>query len=218
MAAPSKSPFVSREREFPQERARRTFEALVDAARQLFAARGFDATQTPDIAGKAGVSVGTFYRYFDDKLEILVEVLGRELEQTYRDVMRDLTPEALVGVERRKLIDHALTVLVDRVTRNPELERTFSEMAMREPRVAALRRALDDAARAQLSSLIAAVCPREQVPDPDATAFVIHAGVIESALAISGARGEQPIARERGLRAISEMVYRTLFGLPPGAG
>jgi AcrR family transcriptional regulator len=213
MAAPVKSPFVSRAREFPQERARRTFEALIDAARELFASRGFDATQTPDIAARAGVSVGTFYRYFDDKLEILLEVLGRALEHNYREVMAGLTPEALVGVERRHLIDHALTVLVDGITRDPELERTFHQMALREPRVAALKRALDDVARAQLASLIAAVCPRELVTDPEATTYVIHAGVLECAMAISGARGAPPISRERGLRALSEMVYRTLFGL-----
>src|SRR5688500_7550251 len=74
-------------RDFPQERARRTYESLVDAGAALFAERGFDATQTPDIAGEAGVSVGTFYRYFDDKLEIFLEVERRYLARAYQEVM-----------------------------------------------------------------------------------------------------------------------------------
>ncbi|HEX5063422.1 MAG TPA: helix-turn-helix domain-containing protein, partial [Kofleriaceae bacterium] len=53
--------------EFRQERSRRSYEALLTAAEELFAVHGYDAIGTPEIAQKAGVSVGTFYRYFEDK-------------------------------------------------------------------------------------------------------------------------------------------------------
>jgi AcrR family transcriptional regulator len=62
------------ERSFTQERARATYRALLAAARAVFAARGYDRTQAPEIAEHAGVSVGTFYRYFEDKREAFVEV------------------------------------------------------------------------------------------------------------------------------------------------
>ena len=54
----------------PSLRARkkeRTREALVDAARRLFLANGFDRTRVDDIAVAAAVSQRTFFRYFPTK-------------------------------------------------------------------------------------------------------------------------------------------------------
>lgn len=203
--------FAGRARAYPQERAHRTFESLVDGATRLFVERPYDAVQTPDIAAAAGVAVGTFYRYFDDKLEVYLEVLGRELERNQEAVLHDLTPASLIGGERQALIDHALAVLVERVAHNPVMLRSFFDMAQREPKVAELKRAIDDEARARLAALIAAVCPPEVIDDPEATAFVLYASALECALAIAGARGAPPVERARGLRALARMVQRALF-------
>jgi AcrR family transcriptional regulator len=199
-------------RDFPQERARRTYESLVDAGAGLFAGRGFDATQTPDIAGEAGVSVGTFYRYFDDKLEIFLEVERRYLARAYHEVMARLTPDRFVSKEPRAVIDDALGVLLDHVNRSPALQRVFLEMALRDEKVAALKRAFDDASRKALAALIASICSREQVADPEATATIVHAAVLECAIVISGARGPLPVSRDRAMAALSSMVYRCVFG------
>jgi AcrR family transcriptional regulator len=203
---------VGPERDFPQERARRTYESLVDAGAALFAERGFDATQTPDIAAEAGVSVGTFYRYFDDKLEIFLEVERRYLARAYHDVMARLTPDRFVAVERRQVIDDALGALLDHVNRSPGLQRVFLQMALRDDQVAALKRAFDDASRKALAQLIASICSREQVADPEATATIVHAAVLECAIVISGARGPLPVSRDRAMAALSSMVYRCVFG------
>lgn len=204
--------FVGPSREFPQERARRTYEALIDAGARLFAERGFDATQTPDIAGKAGVSVGTFYRYFTDKLEIFLEVERRQLARAYHEVMSKLTPERFAGMPGRAVIEDALGVLLDHIHRSPQMQRVFLEMALRDDRVAALKRAFDDAARVALAELIASLSPRAAVADAQSTAYVIHTAVIECAIGISGARGAPPVTRERALAALTEMVFRTVFG------
>lgn len=202
--------FVGPSREFPQERARRTYEALVDAGARLFARRGFDATQTPDIAAEAGVSVGTFYRYFDDKMEMFLEIQRRHLARAYHEVMGRLTPDRFAGVDGRSAIEDALGVLLDHINRSPEMQRVFLEMALRDERVAALKRAFDDAARPALAALIASIAPRRQVPDPEATAFIIHVAVVECAIAIGGGRGAAPVPRDRALAALTELVCRAV--------
>ena len=51
--------------------AARTREALIDAALDLFARDGFDATHSDRIAERAGVSPRTFFRYFPTKESVV---------------------------------------------------------------------------------------------------------------------------------------------------
>lgn len=54
-----------------QDRSASTVARLQDAARHVLATIGRDRFTTSDIAVRAGVSIGTFYRYFDDRAQIL---------------------------------------------------------------------------------------------------------------------------------------------------
>jgi AcrR family transcriptional regulator len=59
----------------PGRRERRKAETrrrLLEAARQLFVERGYDATRPQDIARAADVAAGTFYLHFADKREAFV--------------------------------------------------------------------------------------------------------------------------------------------------
>lgn len=199
---------------FRQARARKTYESLIAAAAELFSERGFDATQTPDIAQAAGVSVGTFYRYFSDKQEIYLEATRRELARAHHHVMDRLTPERFAGKERRATIEEALRILLDHVTARPEQQRVFVEMAMRDERVAALKEEFDSAARRRLAELFSAICPRADVPDPGATAYIVHTAVTQCAYHIAGVTaGAAPVSRERAFAALSDLVTRALFGI-----
>ena len=57
------------------ERRAGTVAAILAAAQQLFAKRGFAATTIDDIAGRAGVAKGAVYHHFGSKEEILERVL-----------------------------------------------------------------------------------------------------------------------------------------------
>jgi AcrR family transcriptional regulator len=53
-------------------KGRQTRQALERAARKLFAERGFHGTTLTDITTAAGKSPAAFYRYYDDKEDLLV--------------------------------------------------------------------------------------------------------------------------------------------------
>jgi AcrR family transcriptional regulator len=56
-------------------RGRRTYDALLNAARVVFVREGFLHTRITDICDEAGLSHGTFYNYFTAKEEIFQDVL-----------------------------------------------------------------------------------------------------------------------------------------------
>ncbi|MEX2247247.1 MAG: TetR/AcrR family transcriptional regulator [Dehalococcoidia bacterium] len=67
-----------------QRRRERNRDALVGAARTLFARDGFESTTIAGIAEAADLGFGTFYLYFRDKAEILRAVLDegkREVDE-----------------------------------------------------------------------------------------------------------------------------------------
>lgn len=66
---------------------------ILEAALDLFEARGFDGVAVPEIALKAGVATGTIYRYFDDK-EALVNALYRHWKRAYNEVVLAPVAEA----------------------------------------------------------------------------------------------------------------------------
>jgi len=61
-----------------QARSRATWEAIVEAAAQILERQGPEGLTTNDVAGRAGVSIGTLYQYFPDKQAILLAAARRE--------------------------------------------------------------------------------------------------------------------------------------------
>ncbi|HWI66470.1 MAG TPA: TetR/AcrR family transcriptional regulator [Symbiobacteriaceae bacterium] len=124
--------------EFPvvpqQDRALVKRQALLDSAQALFAKQGYEKTTAKEIAREAGVAVGTFYRYFTDKRQVLMTLLQDRIEEFLPATPQWLTgdPEAaLVGLlerhaaRRREFrLAHALQELV---MHEPEVAKTISE-------------------------------------------------------------------------------------------
>jgi AcrR family transcriptional regulator len=53
---------------------------IIEGARDVFLAQGFDAASMNDIARAAGVSKGTLYVYFDNKEQLFQEIVHEECE------------------------------------------------------------------------------------------------------------------------------------------
>lgn len=197
--------------DFQQERSRRSYQALLDAAEELFSRHGYDAVGTPEIAEQAGVSVGTFYRYFEDKHEVYLEIMRRTMVTAYHETIDNLTPDRFLGKARQETIADACRLLFQHVLDRPQLTRSFMEMSLRDTHVAELRRAFEQLACRKLSELIAAVTIRTQVPDPEATAYVIHGAAMQCAYGLAVHLVPVAIDRDRAREALAALIERTLF-------
>lgn len=197
--------------DFRQERSKRSWQALIDAAADLFARRGYDAVGTPEIAGEAGVSVGTFYRYFDDKHDVYLVVMRQTIVAAYEQTIERLTPELFVGRARHETISGAVALLFDHVLSRPLLTRSFMEMSLRDPQVAEVRRAFEHLACERLARLIEAVTTREAVPDPEAFAYVVYGSAMQCAYGLAVQLAPSSVDRGRARAALTAFIERALF-------
>lgn len=62
-------------------------DALITAARELFAAYGYDAVSASEIAKAAGVSRDSFYLHFSGKLELFEAVVAAEQEHVRNQII-----------------------------------------------------------------------------------------------------------------------------------
>lgn len=73
---------------------------LLEAARDLFAERGYEGTTVRSIAERAGANQALLFRYFGSKQGLLTEVLAQGgLEQ-----LRTTPPEELFETDRKSVV------------------------------------------------------------------------------------------------------------------
>jgi AcrR family transcriptional regulator len=73
-----------------KSRTEATRSALVEAARSLFAEKGYAETSTPEIVKAAGVTRGALYHHFEDKVALFRAVITQE----YRAAAEEITTSA----------------------------------------------------------------------------------------------------------------------------
>ncbi|MBA3452618.1 MAG: TetR/AcrR family transcriptional regulator [Deltaproteobacteria bacterium] len=202
---------ASKEPDFRQERSRRSYLALIESATELFAQNGYDAVGSPEIAEHAGVSVGTFYRYFDDKHEVYLEIARRMMVTAYAETIEGLTPARFLGLARRETIGQTIDLVFEHVQSRPRLSRSFIEMSLRDPQVGELRWAFDDVSVRRLTALISAITARDVVPDPEATAWVLYGAVMQCAYGLAEHLGPPPVSTDRAKKALVDFIERALF-------
>jgi AcrR family transcriptional regulator len=112
---------------------------ITEAAAQLFAERGYDATRLDEIAAAAGVTKPVLYRHFDSKKALYLALLAAHAEQlprlagdgaveelldgwfayvqeqphAWKLIFRDTTGDADIRAVRQQVQERARAVLVD---------------------------------------------------------------------------------------------------------
>lgn len=104
--------------------AKRT--AILEAALDLIAVNGFHATPTSLIAGKAGVGIGSIYRYFKSK-EGLIQALFIDLaEKSSQAIMRNWDDQAPLADQYIHLMKNTFHYLIENPKAATFLEQYFN--------------------------------------------------------------------------------------------
>ncbi|MFF6782696.1 TetR family transcriptional regulator [Streptomyces sp. NPDC012510] len=88
-----------------ERKKRRTHDALLRAALELFTTRGYEATTVDEIAGAVDVSQRTFFRYFAGKEEAALAVIGLTQEHFLAAVRARPAHEAPLEALRNAVLD-----------------------------------------------------------------------------------------------------------------
>jgi len=76
-----------------QERAAATQSQLLEAAREVFSERGYQATSVAAITDAASTAHGTFYLYFRNKEDVFAQLMASAMDELYAHTLTELDPE-----------------------------------------------------------------------------------------------------------------------------
>ncbi|WP_067168574.1 TetR/AcrR family transcriptional regulator [Microtetraspora niveoalba] len=79
-------------------KGRRTEAAFLEAARQVFAEKGYFNAKISDIAQAAGKSPGSFYNYYENKEELLEALLEQFSAEVLEESLKSQTDDPLEGI------------------------------------------------------------------------------------------------------------------------
>lgn len=190
-------------------RGRKTRDTLLDAAQRVFESVGFLDTRVEQIAQEAGVSYGTFYRYFESKDDVFGELSTRLFEDMHRrePTVADTSPAARLVAANRSYYrayqrNARMMAIVEQVaTFNEEFRRLRHEHR---------RQVIDRTARAitrwQGDDLVPAAL------DPELSARIMSA-MIEHTLYLWLVQGEE--ANEATLLDTLDRMSVSALGLDP---
>ena len=87
--------------------ARRNYEKLIAVARDTFATEGVSAS-LEEIARKAGVGIGTLYRHFPNRQDLLESVYAEDVEEVIRsaEAVADMPPWDALTVFLHRFVEY----------------------------------------------------------------------------------------------------------------
>jgi AcrR family transcriptional regulator len=86
-----------------ERRKQETRREIIDAAFECFAERGYHATGIADVAARLGIGHGTFYRYFENKRDIVDHVINDLIDKVIAALGAENAPEAVDTLEDYRL-------------------------------------------------------------------------------------------------------------------
>jgi AcrR family transcriptional regulator len=93
-----------------QERAKRTYEAILNSAAELLVEVGVERISTNLIAERAGITVPALYRYFPNKYAV-INALGAVLMDRQNQVFQQWFDTHTPGADPRQLMSHVYDLL-----------------------------------------------------------------------------------------------------------
>ncbi len=192
-----------------QKRADEKKRRILDASLELFGTRGFHAATAKDIAARAGVATGTFYRCFKDKKAAFMAVcqrmereIGDRLFEYGLQMRRD-------GRSEKEILNTIIGMAVLAHRRNKAFHREVIAMQITDPEIASWARQREKRLTAALLDFLWSSRSAYRARDLEAAAELVLYAIEEvshRAVIFESSAGEERLVSE-----LQDMLSRYLF-------
>ncbi len=187
---------------------------IVEAARSLFAERGFEGATARDISRRAGVATGTLFLYVEDKRELLFLVLAADATRLFERGAR--------AASRARSLPEALLALFgpffDYYAEQPALARSILEELFLRPHEPERMGAFSREHASHLAKLVAAAKERGEVRADVSVASATRACFAHYAFWVQAWLGSGQVNRVQFETRLREALALQLTGLGPFHG
>lgn len=157
-----------------QKRSIETRNKIIDAAKALFAEKGFDDTNTNRIASHAGLSIGSVYAHFTNKWEIFHTIL----EDFSSEVFEYLKESIQKIIEDQNSLTDAIEVLIHGLYKahmlNGRLNAEIDKFTLMDSKAAKIRSGWEAKTNREISKLMTHFSDQISIKNTDAAVTVIH--------------------------------------------
>lgn len=191
------------------QKAQRTRAKILEAARAIFAERGFAKATAEEISTRAGVGYGTFYLYFTDKRQALHTILSQVDDQLYQ-LGQIEGEQSSLGLGALAPIKATLNAFFDSFKVNADVLKICHELSATDPDF----KSQHDKVRARLVDKIKEHILKGQElgnarpVDPEITSIAL-AGLVET-IAIEWFFNNRPWDREKVIQSIGTLYYNAI--------
>jgi AcrR family transcriptional regulator len=184
--------------------------AIVAAAAKAFAEKGYHASTVGDVAAEVGMGLGTFYRYFENKLDVFHAVIDEVLGEVAGVVAGELPTDSKDVAHYRAQVERIGLGLFKAFAENQKLARLlFIEAPGIDPRMnEKLRESVvvfGQVTQAYLENGVARGFLRKGL-DAEVTALAVNALIFEAARHVAIAENAEA-ARQRWTQAVVALMF-----------
>ncbi len=157
-----------------QKRSIETRNRIINAAKNLFAEKGFENTNTNLIAGQSGLSIGSVYAHFTNKWEIfhtILEKFSLEVFEYLKESINNITKD-------RNTLNEAIELLINGLYKahmlNGQLNTEIAKFVLKDPKAGEIRSAWEQKMNQEIISLIAHFGNHVKIKNIEIAVTVIH--------------------------------------------
>ena len=162
-----------------QKRGMETRQKIIEAAEELFSKKGYLKTNALEIAAKAGVATGSIYAYFNNKKEVLIEIIRDFYARTSEKVLNAYNVKVQGDaadnyLEGKKLVHSMIRAHYDAHNVNPSLHREILAMILLDKEIEEISREEDRKVTAAMMFLFKDYRKYTRIKDAEAAAILLH--------------------------------------------
>lgn len=198
---------------FKQTRSANTRQAIVEAAESCFCQKGYFETSVKELATAAKVSIGSFYFYFKDKDELLMEVYRNQNERFIQAISSSLHKTTQYKTDRKAWLREFILDLLRTYGKSAKMRSELRVLNYENPKISLQKRLISEQALSHIMKSIenSPMINDLKVKNPQIAILMVTDIVNFTYDRIAGENGCQEENKDDIIEECFDIVYKYLF-------